>query len=410
MISFIGLLAASTALASPVERQAQAVVLPLKRVSNVTSVKNIVSKGQARLDKVNSVSAVSATSEVSSGSVTNEDVSYVASVSIGGTSYDLIVDTGCTLLLLRHNRNALKRSTDLTSCSASNTWCGAQSSCEPSSTGKKTGDSVQVSYGSGSFSGEEYTDEVSFGGLAVSSQSIGAATSASGFSGVDGIIGFGPVDLTEDTVSNTNTVPTFMNNLYSQGSISTEVLGVSFRPETGSDTDDTNGELTLGGTDSSKYSGSITYFSQLTTGDAAYYWGISIAKFTYGSTTLSSSASGIVDTGTTLIYIPTKAYDEFLNAADGETDNSSGLASFSTEPTSDFGITFGSTTYTLTPSQYLIPSDQYSYYGLDSGKYYSWISDGGSSGVDTIIGQKFLENYYSVFDTTNSRIGFATGV
>jgi hypothetical protein len=201
-----------------------------------------------------------------------------------------------------------------------------------------------------------------------------------------------------------------MDNLYSQGSISEEVLGVSFRPESGSDTDDTNGELTLGGTDSSKYSGTLTYFSKLTSGDASYYWGISIAEFTYGSTKLSSRASGIVDTGTTLIYIPTSAYNNFLSAAGGETDESSGLAAFTTEPTSDFGITFGSTTYTLTPSQYLVPTDQYSYYGLTSGKYYAWINDGGSSGVDTIIGQKFLENYYAVFDTTNSRIGFATGV
>jgi hypothetical protein len=58
----------------------------------------------------------------------------------------------------------------------------------------------------------------------------------------------------------------------------------------------------------------------------------------------------------------------------------------------------------------LVPTAQYSYYGLSSGKYYAWINDGGSSGVNTIIGQKFLENYYAVFDTTNSRIGFATGV
>jgi hypothetical protein len=301
-------------------------------------------------------------------------------------------------------------STDSPSCSASNTWCGAQSSCEPSSTGKSTGGTVEVSYGSGSFSGKEYKDEVSFGGLTVSSQSIGAATSSSGFSGVDGIIGFGPVVLTEGTVSNANTVPTFLDNLYSQGSISEEVLGVSFSPESGSDTDDTNGELTLGGTDSSKYSGSLTYFSKLTSGDASYYWGISISSFTFGSTTLASSASGIVDTGTTLIYIPTSAYNKFLSAAGGKTDSSSGLAVFTTKPTSNFGITFGSTKYSLTPSQYLIPSTQYSYYGLSSGKYYAWISDGGSSGVDTIIGQKFLENYYSVFDTTNSRIGFATQV
>jgi hypothetical protein len=50
----------------------------------------------------------------------------------------------------------------------------------------------------------------------------------------------------------------------------------------------------------------------------------------------------------------------------------------------------------------------YSEWGLPTGKYYSFISDGGSSGVDFIIGQKFLENYYSVFDTTNKRVGFAT--
>ena len=59
---------------------------------------------------------------------------------------------------------------------ASNTWYGAQSSCEKTSIGKSTGGSVSVSYGSGSFSGTEYTDTVSFGGLTVSSQSIGAAS------------------------------------------------------------------------------------------------------------------------------------------------------------------------------------------------------------------------------------------
>lgn len=265
-----------------------------------------------------------------------------------------------------------------------------------------------MSYGSGSFSGTEYTDTVSFGGLTVSSQSIGSASTSSGFSGVDGIIGFGPVGLTSGTVSNANTVPTFMDNLKSQGSISTEVLGVSFKPESGSDTDDANGELTLGGTDTSKYTGTLTYFSKLTSGTASAYWGISIASFTYGSTTLGSSASGIVDTGTTLIYIPSSAYSAFLSATGGSTDSSSGLAVFSTKPTSNFAIKFGSTTYTLTPAQYLVPTAQYSVFGLSSSKYYAWINNGGSSGVNTIIGQKFLENYYSVYDTTNSRIGFAT--
>ncbi|KAF5695998.1 hypothetical protein FGLOB1_13882 [Fusarium globosum] len=377
------LAAAAVVSASPLEPRAKTAVLPLKHVVKASSIKAIVQKGQARIRKVNGEGSFHVDA-VSSGTVTNEDVSYVAPVVIGGKTWNLIVDTG-----------------------SSNTWCGAQTKCEPTSTGKSTGGSVSVSYGSGQFSGTEYKDKVSFGGLSVAAQSIGAASSASGFSGVDGIIGFGPVDLTESTVSNADTVPTFMDNLYSQGSISSEVLGVSFKPESGSDDSDANGELTLGGVDSSKYTGSLTYFPTLTSGQASQYWGISVSGFTYGSTSLGSG-SGIVDTGTTLIYIPTSAYNKFLSAAGGSTDSSSGLAAFTKKPTANFGIKFGSTTYTLTPAQYLVPTAQYSNFGLSSGKYYAWINDGGSSGVNIIIGQKFLENYYSVYDTTNSRIGFAT--
>jgi len=386
MLFALSLLAA-TAIAAPIENEVRSVCLPLRHSIRVTSAKNLVSRGRARLHTANSRSSSRSHSAQASGSgaVTNEDVSYLAPVSIGGKTFELIVDTG-----------------------SSNTWCGAGTACEKSATGKSTGKSVSVSYGSGSFSGTEYTDTVSFAGLTVSSQSIGSARSSQGFDGVDGIFGLGPADLTEGTVSGTSTVPTFMDNLRSQGTISTEVLGVYFKPESGSDTGDTNGELTLGGTDSSKYTGSITYFPKSTSGDAAPYWGISVASFTYGSTTLASSVQGIVDTGTTLIYIPTTAYNKFLSATGGKTDPNSGLAIFSTKPSSNFNIKFGSTTYTLTPAQYLVPTAQYTYFGLTSGKYYAWINDGGSDGLSVIIGQKFLENYYSVFDTTNSRIGFAT--
>jgi hypothetical protein len=96
---FFALLAAAAVSASPVELQAKTAVLSLKHISSVTSVKNIVDKGQARINKINGVFAADVTPEVSSGSVTNEDVSYVAPVSIGGNTWQLIVDTGCTSLL-----------------------------------------------------------------------------------------------------------------------------------------------------------------------------------------------------------------------------------------------------------------------------------------------------------------------
>jgi hypothetical protein len=65
--------------------------------------------------------------------------------------------------------------------------------------------------------------------------------------------------LTEGTLTNepTTTIPTVTMNLYSQGTISQVVVGVSFEPTTSQTV--TNGELTFGGTDSTKYTGSIAY-------------------------------------------------------------------------------------------------------------------------------------------------------
>lgn len=214
------------------------------------------------------------------------------------------------------------------------------------------------------------------------------------------------------------TVPTFMDNLYSQGLISTEVLGVSFRPEAGADSNDLNGELTLGGVDSTKYNGTLTYFPKVSSGAAAPYWGVDVAGMHYGTQSiLSSKTQAIVDTGTTLIYVPTAAYNAFLTASKGSTDDpwpiGSGLAVWlkRNNPTfTNFTFTLGTTTYTLTPDQYLVPAQQYYAYGLSSLAYYAFISDSGktTAPVTTILGQKFLEQFYSVFDTTNSRIGFAT--
>ncbi|EJP67433.1 putative aspartic protease [Beauveria bassiana ARSEF 2860] len=378
------LVAAEAILASPVERATKPSAVPVKHVVKVSSPNGLIAKGLARINKINGAESTLGNIDAS-GPAENDDVSYIASVAIGSASWDLIVDTG-----------------------SSNTWTGAQKSYVPYSTGNDTGGTVGVSYGSGQFSGEEYVDKVTFAGLTVKSQSVGSAKSAVGFNGVDGIFGLGPVGLTRNTVSNAATVPTFLDNLYKQGSIPSEVLGVYFKPEAGSDTSDNNGELTLGGVDSTKYTGALNYVPTLKSGSAAAYWGVSIASFTYGSTVLASGATGIVDTGTTLIYIPSAAYAKYLSASGGKTDANTGLVSYTTKPTANFGIKIGATTYNLTPAQYLVPASQYGFFGLPAGKYYSWIANGGTGSVNTVIGQKFLENYYSVYDTTNARIGFAT--
>ncbi|EIW85857.1 hypothetical protein CONPUDRAFT_150632 [Coniophora puteana RWD-64-598 SS2] len=103
---------------------------------------------------------------------------------------------------------------------SSNTWVGTDQLYTPTSTSTDTGNTVQVSYGSGLFSGEDPSASL-------------PPPRASPVS--TGILGVSPTDLTSGTVSNTDTVPTVTDNLYSAGTISTEVLGIYYAPAAGSD-------------------------------------------------------------------------------------------------------------------------------------------------------------------------------
>ena len=86
--------------------------------------------------------------------------------------------------------------------------------------------------------------------MVIENQSIGVASQAQGFQGVDGILGVGPTDLTQGTVSGTSLVPTVVDNLFSQGTIANDSLGIFYQPTT--DEGAINGELTFGGVDDSK--------------------------------------------------------------------------------------------------------------------------------------------------------------
>lgn len=77
--------------------------------------------------------------------------------------------------------------------------------------------------------------------LAITNQSIGVQTSFVNLSllDIDGLLGVGPVDLTNGTLSPdaNSTIPTIMDNLVSQGLIGQQIFSLYFAPsENGSDT------------------------------------------------------------------------------------------------------------------------------------------------------------------------------
>ncbi|KAG1747768.1 acid protease [Suillus paluster] len=320
---------------------------------------------------------------------------YTTSVGVGSpaTYYNLVVDTG-----------------------SSNTFIGTGKTYVRTSTSAPTGQHVNVTYGLGFFTGVEYSDTVTLApDLVIANQSIGDALQYADFEGVDGIIGVGPVDLTNGTLSPDNTlIPTIMNNALKQGLIKKEILGVLFAPP--ATYNDTNGVITYGGIDHALYTGKMSYAPVTETYPASLFWGINVTELTCGThTVIPQSTAGIVDTGTTLVLLADDFFDVYLDAIPGaylDDDNNTGLLVIPSSSVADMqplNFKIGDTVFSMDIAAQLVPLDQNTAWGGQAGVQYGVVGKLGTDsggGLDFIIGQKFMEKYYAVFDAHSNRVGF----
>ncbi|KAJ4473163.1 family A1 protease [Lentinula aciculospora] len=380
--------------ASPItQSQSSGLSVPIRKYVNVTSGYNLINAGQSRARSFRDRTTSRHVSDKKRQAVpvVNEAITYIAEVAVGADNqtFQLLVDTG-----------------------SSNTWVGANASYTyvPSSSSVWTDDIVIVDYGSGYFFGYEYYDTVALSNdLVIKNQSIGVADFQQGFTSMDGILGIGPVDLTDGTIlgalAPVTTVPTVSDNLFTQGAISTEVVGVSFVPTTGS-ADDPEGELIFGDVGgSARYTGQITYTPKETD-----YWGIT-QSISYGGAEIMASAIGVVDTGTTLNYIPTDAFNAYINSTGGIFDQATGLYEITEEQYNsldDLVFTIGGVDFPLTPNAQIWPRSLNENIGGEEGKIYlAAVATDPIEDLNFINGYVFLERYFSIFDNSNSRIGFA---
>ncbi|KAL7284881.1 LOW QUALITY PROTEIN: hypothetical protein ACG7TL_002195 [Trametes sanguinea] len=419
LLPFVVLSVAAAVAAKPVVIRKSPVTLSVARRINATSAPELLKIDQARakLLKQQGLAAGKGSASLRKTAkdaifnlpVTNGAVDYTASVGVGTppTQYNLIVDTG-----------------------SSNTWVGAGTAYQQTSSSVDTGEEFLrqiwqlVEYGSGLVFGELFTDTVTLGDLTLTSQGLGVAELAFGFDGVDGILGIGPVDLTDGTTSGGDLVPTVLDTALSEGQISSEVIGVSFQPTT--ELSVTNGELTFGGTDSSKYTGDIAYLQVTKAHSRAAiqprhldFPGVKLRidqSITYGSsgTTILSSTAGITDTGTTLVLIASDALAKYQAATGAVSDSTTGLLKITQEQFDNLESLFfhiGENTYEFTPNAQIWPRSLNTAIGGDADSIYLIVADLGSDsgeGLDFIDGFTFLERFYYVWDVENTRVGFAT--
>ncbi|KAG2140221.1 aspartic peptidase domain-containing protein [Suillus bovinus] len=377
---------------SPVKVRNSPITLPIARRLNVSDgTINLVQQDKARVAALQDHILKHGGH---STPATNLGNGYFVAVNIGSpaTTYNLIIDTG-----------------------SSNTWVGAKTPYVGTSTSSSTGERVQVTYGAGYFSGTEYIDTVDFGnGLTIAQQSIGVANNTSdNWGDADGILGLGPVGLTEGSLIDDPgmTIPTVTNNLHSQGAIHRETVSIYFEPIYGVQTI-INGELTFGGTVKKEHAGSITYTPITNAYPASNYWGID-QSITYGALTILSSTAGVVAVGTTFIHIATDAYETYKSATGGTPDAATDLllissAQYAALENLDFNI--GGETFSLTPNAQIWPRVLNTYIGGSSNGIYLVVNDLGTTsgkGFDFVNGYPFVERFLTVFDASRSRVGFA---
>ncbi|KAJ3856567.1 aspartic peptidase domain-containing protein, partial [Lentinula lateritia] len=309
---------------------------------------------------------------------------------------------------------------------SSNTWVGAnpENRLQPG-----LGlDLFEVTYGSGAVLGDETTNTVNITpGLAVENQSIGNALLSEGFDGVDGIMGctccsFVHVNFTE--IPGIQTIPTVMDNLFAQGTISNETLGVFLAPTT---TDDpVNGELSFGGVDTSKMTGPMSFFQVVDSNfrSTLPFWSISQSA-TFGGVTIMDTTTCVVDTGTTLLMLPEDAVTAYQNLTGATLDSTTGLLSIAEAQLSNLttlsfiGTDINGETqhFDLTPNAQLFPRAFNTEIGGTADDIFLITASSGSndaSSIDCIMGQSFLQRTYSAFVTPNGNpdaagtVGFAT--
>ncbi|KAG1735967.1 aspartic peptidase domain-containing protein [Suillus lakei] len=339
------------------------------------------------------------------------DSSYSGVVSIGTPpqDFDLILDTGSSdLWVATSSCSSCETLSSCTSCASTEFTTSKSSSFQSSGT------PLQINYGSGSVQGATAQDTVSFGGFTITQQEL-LAVSATTSGLLDGVLS-GIMGLGFNTISALNTTP-FWQALYNAGQLSEPLFSFYLARYIDQSIMNTapGGTLTLGGTNSSLYQGSIEYLSLANTPS---YWLLNVNSLSVQDKTVSvgSSTLAAIDTGTTLIAAPTSVTASVWAQVSGSialTGAYSGLYGFPCSTSVTVSMSFGGSTWTIDPADMNLGSIPSSISGTTTEMCAGGIFDigtsvGSGSGVPTwIIGDTFLKNVYSVFRANPAAVGFA---
>ncbi|KAI8640974.1 aspartic peptidase domain-containing protein [Parasitella parasitica] len=321
------------------------------------------------------------------------DIEYVGEIAIGTPpqKFNVDFDTGSSDIWVPSSRCG-------SSCSTHNRFDGSKSSTYKEINSK----TWQLSYGDGS-SVRGYTamDAVHLGNVTRPQQLIGLVSDETPeFASdkfLDGIFG-----LAFPPLAYTGIKASIVEDLHMAGSIPSPI--VSFH--LGHNRDGGKGEILFGDINQNHFEGELKYVPVT----LKKYWQVDMTGVEIGGVNvLHSAMPAIVDTGTTLIIVPSAVSNAIHKAIpDAKYDPMYGWrmpCSFAdSDSTESISIKLGDQDFPLFLKD-LVRAKMSQASGDKSGLCYSGVAEANTPLV--ILGDTFLRSYYSVYDFGNTRVGLA---
>lgn len=334
------------------------------------------------------------------------DSSYFAPITVGTPpqTFNVILDTGSSDLWVANN--------DCSACPQDVTLFNPGSSSSLS----QSQQSIQISYGSGEVAGSVATDTVSMGGFTITGQTftlVNQITSNFLVSPVSGLMG-----LAFQTIAQSRAMP-FWEALASGNHLTTPEMSfwlTRFVNDPQAQALEPGGAFTLGGTNSSLFTGDID-FVNIPSGVTPSFWLLPLQAVTVQGNNVDiptgNGALAAIDTGTTLVAGPSDAvaniYAQIPNSKN-QTGQLQGFFSFPCDTTVTVSLNFGSRTWAISNADFNLGAidragDQClgGIFDLDAGSNI----DPSSNVPSWVIGDTFLKNVYSVFRSSPPSVGFA---
>jgi len=323
------------------------------------------------------------------------DVSYLATVQIGSPARDftILMDSGSADFWVGSENCT---STNGGGC-GNHVFLGPQSS----SSFVDSGTPFAVTYGSGSVNGTIIQDDVTIAGLSLPAHTFGVADLESPQFSSNKVASDGLMGLAQSSLSQQQTL-TPVEALAKNGLISDAI--VSYKLGRVRDNDN-GGEITFGALDTTKFDS--TTLVTLPNVNVQGFWEADLNDTAVGGQSLGlQGRSAILDTGTTLMIVPTADAVAIHQQIPGATFDGTSTFTVPCNTNTTVSLTFGGQTFDIDPRDLAFTPVNGN--NFNSGDCISGISAGDIGSADQwLVGDTFLKNVYYSTDVGQNAISLA---